>query len=175
MDNAISQQPVNIFGAILAQCTRLKPELTEKIRPLRKPDSHLITQNSLTIAELTDTLKEAMGLFKRYIILIDALNETPFQNTVLSTVASLTRSCPNLRVLITCTSDPVSNRDDFRFWIRQMVSDDVDQDIKRYVQYRISSESSFLALSTEIRTEIEQKIVSGANGMQVCSKLYWLL
>jgi archaellum biogenesis ATPase FlaH len=154
-----------MFGSILAQCARLKPELIETIRPLQKPDNSLITKNSLTIAELTAALKQATGLFKRFFVLIDALNETPYQNKILSTVMQLIQICPNMKVLVTCTSDPASVWDDLGLSIRQMSSANVGLDIQKYVQYRLSSESNFHALSAEMRSEIQGKIFSNANGM----------
>src|SRR5262249_730553 len=107
LDSVASQKPANIFGSILAQAAELKPELVSLIQPYFKPKTSLIAQTTLQIQELTGLLEKAIPLFQRFSVLIDALNETPYQSEVLTTLIKLTESCPSLKVLVTCTSDPV--------------------------------------------------------------------
>ncbi|KAF2095195.1 ankyrin repeat protein [Rhizodiscina lignyota] len=166
MDNAASQKPVNIFGSILAQAAEAKPELVDIIKPFQKPGASLIAQNMMTIQELTGLLEKALGLFKRFSVLIDALNETPHQRVILTTLLKLCTAYPGLKVIVTCTSDPVADKESrSRISLRQMRMADVNADIQAYVRYRLDTETNYQALSDTIRHEVENIMSLGANGM----------
>jgi len=166
LDNASSQLPVNVFGSILTQAAEMRPGIIDWIRPLRKEDHHLIAQNSLRMQELSALLKRTFDVFKGFIILIDALNESQSQSTILSTLLQLVRVCPNLRVLVTSIADPVSSTEtSSMFLIRQMNIAAVDRDVSRYVKHRIESELAFSCLSEGTKNDIQRIITSTANGM----------
>lgn len=166
LDNAASQRPVNVFGSILAQAAEAKPELVDMIKPFRKPSTSLVAQNTMTIQEVTMLLKSAISLFDRFSVLIDALNETPHQRLVLSTLRQLCVDCPSLRVLVTCTSAPLCDKEITpSILFREMNLADVNADICAYVSSRLDTESNYRGLSKELRSEVEETMSCGANGM----------
>jgi hypothetical protein len=96
-------------------------------------------------------------------MLVDALNETPHYREIGSLLAKLCQTCPNLRVLVTSTSDPpVKGK---QILLRQMSSDIVNHDITVYVEHRLKTEASFSGLSDRIKTEIKSTMATGAHGM----------
>lgn len=166
LDNAASQKPVNIFGSILAQAAEARPQLVDLIKPFRRPMHSLIARNSMTLQDATKLLEEAFRLFKRFFVLIDALNEAPHQRVILRTLLLLTSTCPSLKVLITCTSDPAADRPVGSYiLLRHMNKDDVNVDIRAYVCHRLGTEPNYQGLSDKIRQEVEISISSDADGM----------
>ncbi len=107
-------------------------------------------------------MTSGLGLFDSFYIVIDALNETPEQQVILSTVLRLCQSCQNLRVLTTCTLDPIEKSD--RIYERKMAVNAIDHDIKTYVRYRLSTEQSFRLLSVRTQDEIQSTVTRGADG-----------
>ena len=161
--NAASQLPANVLGALLAQLCQIRPDMLSEIRPLLKSDNHLIPQSPLSISDLARLLTAALEPLPRCYVLVDALNETPHYRQIVSLLANLCHSCPNLRVLVTSTSDPpVKGK---QLLIRQMSSSAVDHDIGVYIDHRLKSEPSFSGLSERIKREIKRTIATGAHGM----------
>jgi hypothetical protein len=166
LSNAGTQKSVNVLGSILAQAVEVKPEIIEWVRPLRKQDYHLITQNTLSLQELLETLQKSIDLFNEFFILIDALNETPDQGEIVSTLLELVTVSPKLRVLVTCTTNADPSIDDGSLIMtQQMVAPMVDHDIASYVHYRMQSEVAFSSLTKRTQDEIKKAIRSTANGM----------
>lgn len=161
--NTASQLPVNVFGALLAQLCQVRPDILSEIRPLLKADNHLIPQSQLSISDLARLLTSVVESIPRCYVLIDALNETPHYRQIVSLLVNFCNSCPNLRVLVTSTSDPpVKGK---QILLRQMASNAVDHDIGVYVDHRLKTEPSFSALSERIKTEIRLTMATGAHGM----------
>lgn len=104
-----------------------------------------------------------MNTLQRCYVLIDALNETPHHRQIVSLLANMCQNCPNLRVLVSSTSDPpVKGK---LILLRLMASSAVDHDISVYVEYRLGNEPSFSGLSERIKTEIKLTMATGAHGM----------
>ncbi|KAB5572000.1 ankyrin repeat protein [Coniochaeta sp. 2T2.1] len=161
--NTASQLPVNVLGALLAQLCQLRPDLLSEVRPLLKSDNHLIPQSQLSIPDLARLLHSALEPLPRCYVLVDALNETPHNRQIVSLLGNLCHTCPNLRVLVTSTSDPhVKGK---QILVRQLSIDDIDHDIGVYVDHRLKTEPSFSGLSERIKMEIKLTIATGAHGM----------
>lgn len=152
-----------MFGAILAQICQIRPDLLGEIKPLLKTDIHLIPQSQLSISDLQRLLTSALEILPRCYFLVDALNETPHHRQIGSLLATLCQDCPNLRVLVTSTSDPPVRGK--QVLMRQMASSAVYHDIGVYVDHRLQTEPSFSGLSDRIKTEIKLTMTSGAHGM----------
>lgn len=137
--------------------------MLSEIRPLLKPDNHLIPQSQLSVSDLARLLTSALESLPRCYVLIDALNETPHYRHIVSLLGNLCHSCPNLRVLVTSTFDPpVKGK---QLLVRQMASVAIDNDIRVYVDYRLKTEPSFSGLSERIKKEIRLTMATGAHGM----------
>jgi hypothetical protein len=164
LDDAASQQTPNVFGSILAQISVLEPSILESIRPLRKSGTKLIPQNNLTISQIEDLIEEVAGRFDTLYILIDALNETTFEDAIVSTLISLCKTHKNIRVLTTCTRTPPAEIEDNNIHVENMSFNAVSADIDAYVQKRLESESSFRSLTPRLQNTIRNKLSKGADG-----------
>ncbi|KAK2035979.1 ankyrin repeat protein [Colletotrichum somersetense] len=162
LDDAASQAVPNIFGSILAQIGATTPQILDRVRPLRKSGSTLIPQNNLTVDQIFDVMREALDHFHVFYLMIDALNETSHEPLIVRTLLTLCGKHPNLRVLITCTREPLE--DDSRIFVRHMNNNAIDFDIDLYVENRLATEHGFQSLSPNIRAEIKRKVVSDADG-----------
>jgi hypothetical protein len=137
--------------------------MVSQIQPLLKPDNSLIPRSSLSLAELARLLTSGLALVDRCFLLVDALNETPHNRQIASLLAKLCQTCPNLRVLVTSTSDPhVKGKP---ILVKPMSPNAVDHDIGVYVEHRLKTEACFSSLSERIKKEIQLTMATGAHGM----------
>ncbi|KAK1580142.1 ankyrin repeat protein [Colletotrichum navitas] len=162
LDDAASQAVPNVFGSILAQIAATTPEILDYVRPLRTSGSTLIPQNNLTVHQIFDVMREALSHFHVFYLMVDALNETSHEPLIVRTLLTLCGKHPNLRVLLTCTREPLE--DDSRIFVRHMNNNAIDFDIDLYVENRLATEHGFQSLSHNIRAEIKRKVVSDADG-----------
>ncbi|KAF6838021.1 ankyrin repeat protein [Colletotrichum musicola] len=169
LDDAASQAIPNIFGSVLAQIGTLRPEVLDHVRPLRKLGDTLIPQNNLSIEQIHEVMDKALESFDVFYLMIDALNETPHEDLVVEALLAMCKRHECLRVLVTCTREPV--RSSPMIYIRHMTTASVDLDIEMYVQNRLACEHSFQTLSSSIREDIRAKIVADAHGTFRWAKL----
>ncbi|KAI9167209.1 LOW QUALITY PROTEIN: Vegetative incompatibility protein [Paramyrothecium foliicola] len=169
LDSAVTQPLSNIFGSVLAQIGRLRPEFLKHIEPYKRPSSSLIPQSDLTLEQISAILASILSSLGRLYILVDALNETPHQEQLVRALVSLCASHPQIRVLVTCTRGPSEDHVVIREC--QMPTKDVGQDIKLYVNHRLSFEPSFRGLSPNIHAEIRRVVPRKADGMFRWAKL----
>lgn len=167
LDDAASQQIPNIFGSILAHAGNLRPEILEHISPFRRANSSLVPQNNLTIPQIKDIFGHILELCGVFYLLVDALNETPHEQELVKTLVQLCEQYSQLRVLVTCTREPLIDSPCIKELGMNMTA--VDNDIHTYVAHRLATEPCFRGLSPKIQVEIQQKIATGADGMYVCS------
>ncbi|KAF7546581.1 hypothetical protein G7Z17_g8338 [Cylindrodendrum hubeiense] len=163
LDDAASQQISNIFGSILAKAGSSRPEILQHITPYKRTGSSLVPQNNLTISEINEIMAHILDSCERFYILIDSLNETPYEEELVQALVHLCEQHAQLRILITCTREPLVPSPVIRERVMQL--DAVNNDIESYVLHRLASEPCFRVLSSKIHAEIQQKIVSGADGM----------
>ncbi|KAK1975825.1 ankyrin repeat protein [Colletotrichum cereale] len=169
LDDAASQAVSNVFGSILAQIGATKPEILDHVRPLRQSGSTLIPQNNLTVDQIFDIMRGALDHFHAFYLMIDALNETSHESLIVRTLLTLCGKHPNLRVLLTCTREPLEY--DSKIFVKHMDNNAIDLDIDLYVENRLATEHVFQSLSPNIRAEIKRKVVSDADGTFRWAKL----
>ncbi|KAH0443967.1 hypothetical protein CcaCcLH18_00793 [Colletotrichum camelliae] len=162
LDDTASQAIPNVFGSFLAQIGAVRPEILDHVRPLRQSGNTLIPQNNLSIAQIHEVMDQALGLFDIFYLTIDALNETSHEALIIQILLDLCEKHSNLRVLVTCTHEPVDASP--KIYLRQMNTESIDSDIELYVKHRLSNERSLQTLRPEIQEEIRIKIVSDAHG-----------
>ncbi|CAM1511169.1 Fc.00g086820.m01.CDS01 [Cosmosporella sp. VM-42] len=173
LDDASSQQISNIFGSAFAQVGAARPEILHHIAPYKRSDTSLglVRQNNLTIQQIHEIIAHILQSYDRLYILVDALNETPHQQELVQALVELCETHEKLRVLVTCTREPFLLTTSPLIKLRKMRVRAVDLDIEAYVLHRLESEACFRALSLKMQGEIQQKIVSEADGMFRWAKL----
>ena len=128
---------------------------------MKERGSHSARSN-LNIAEIVDLATSALNLVGRFYVLIDALNETSHQNQIVPLLLSFCRACPNIRVLVTCTSDPQIQCPELS--VMRLSSNSIDRDIGVYVRHRLYNEPGFSVLSDKIKERILKRMLLGADG-----------
>ncbi|GKT93342.1 ankyrin repeat protein [Colletotrichum tofieldiae] len=162
LDDAASQAVPNVFGSILAQIGATTPDILDHVRPLRQAGNTLIPQNNLSVDQIHHVMGEALEHFDVFYLMIDALNETSHESLIVRALLTLCGRHSNLRVLLTCTREPLE--DDPRIFVRHMNNNAIDLDIELYVENRLVTEHGFQSLSPNIRDEVKKKVVSDADG-----------
>ncbi|KAI8280622.1 hypothetical protein K4K60_004723, partial [Colletotrichum sp. SAR11_57] len=130
LDDTASQAIPNVFGSILAQIGAARPEILDHVRPLRQSGSTLIPQNNLSITQIHEVMDQALGLFDIFYFTIDALNETSHEALIIQILLDLCEKHANLRVLITCTHEPVDASP--KIYVRQMNTESIHSDIELF-------------------------------------------
>jgi len=133
------------------------PEIIETVRPFRRQG-----EASLPLNDAFSLLSSTAAHFRPLYLVVDALNETPDQEDIVSMLLGLCRSCRNLRVLVTCTLDP--KQDDHLIQRTKMNLDAVDRDIELYVGHRLVTERRFHVLSSELQDRIFSLVAHDADG-----------
>ncbi|GKT61659.1 ankyrin repeat protein [Colletotrichum tofieldiae] len=169
LDDAASQAVPNVFGSILAQIGATTPDILDHVRPLRQAGNTLIPQNNLSVDQIHHVMGEALEHFDVFYLMIDALNETSHESLIVRALLTLCGRHSNLRVLLTCTREPLE--DDPRIFVRHMNNNAIDLDIELYVENRLVTEHGFQSLSPNIRDEVKKKVVSDADGTFRWAKL----
>jgi hypothetical protein len=169
LNNAASQPLSNIFGSILAQVCRERPDFLQYVEDYSHANSSLIPQNDLTFGQIQGIFKNILESIECLYILVDALNETPFLGQVVQGLIRLCSQHPQIRVLVTCTKGPPTKHSLIRE--RDMPANDVGHDIELYVNHRLHVEPSFRGLNPRIQAEIRQVMALKSEGMYV-SRLF---
>jgi hypothetical protein len=163
LDDAASQQISNIFGSVLAFAGNLKPEILQHISPYRRANTSLVPQNNLTIPQINEILGHILEACDIFYILIDAVNETPHEQELVQALVQLCEQYSQIRVLVTCTREPLLKSPCIKELGMNMNA--VDDDIDAYVIHRLATEPCFRVLSPKIQAEIQERIAAGADGM----------
>ncbi|KAH7160235.1 ankyrin repeat protein [Dactylonectria estremocensis] len=169
LDDAASQQVSNIFGSILAKAGTARPDILQHIAPFKRSSTSLVPQNNLTVSEVAEIMAFILDSCDRFYLLVDALNETPHEEELVKALLQLCAQHSKIRILVTCTREPLVSSPAIKE--RVMDVDFVNNDIEAYVLHRLATESCFRVLSPKIHSEIQQKIISGADGMFRWAKL----
>ena len=70
----------NVFGSVLAQVGRHKPEVLQHVAPYKHRHVALVPQNDLSLQEINEILTLILPSLDCLYILVDALNETLRRN-----------------------------------------------------------------------------------------------
>ncbi|CAH0028349.1 unnamed protein product [Clonostachys rhizophaga] len=116
----------------------------------------------MTVLEIREAMQFLLTKFDRFYLMIDALNETPYDDEVIETLISLCEQHAKLRVLVTSTREPF--RDTQHIFVRRMNEPAINLDIKMYVRQRLQTESRFKWLDPISRNEITLCIITSSDG-----------
>jgi hypothetical protein len=88
---------------------------------------------------LENILIKHLADFTTVIILIDAVNESSYLSSLVSSLYRLMVRSKSLRILVTSTADSISLReiDPFRVTVADMQTEMVQMDIAAFVEYRL--------------------------------------
>ncbi|KAJ3454451.1 hypothetical protein MRS44_018345 [Fusarium solani] len=169
LDVAASQLTNNVFGSIFAQMATAHPDVVEYFQPMMKAGTKLIPQNNMTVNQIQEAMQFLLAKFDRFYLMIDALNETPYDDEIIETLISLCEKHANLRVLVTSTREPF--RDSGLIFLRKMSEKAVNLDIETYVQQRLLTEGRFKWLDPISQSEVSHRIGTSSDGVFRWAKL----
>ncbi|KJZ69014.1 hypothetical protein HIM_11589 [Hirsutella minnesotensis 3608] len=171
LDVAASQPINNVFGSIFAQIATADSEVVRYFQPMTKSGPKRIPRNNMTTPQICEAMQFLLDRFDCFYLLIDALNERPCGNDddVIETLITLCKKHANLRVLITSTREPFLDSD--LIFFRIMSEEDVNLDIKTYVQRRLQTERIFKSLDPAIQSTVSNHIVTSSHGTFRWAKL----
>lgn len=157
--------PVDIFASILKQLALTMSSISTEIHGLYC--KHLKTETRPTFSELSEILQSQTRNCSTVFIVLDALDECSDQNTRVKVLSELKKLQSNLRLMTTGRPNITEVTDIFK----DTISVDIrasDNDLEKYVEAQIENHIGMqrhIKKNGDLRTEIQDTIVSKANGM----------
>lgn len=160
------QHPSNVIGSLVAQlCAQLSvPEmLLDAYR-----NSLMLTQRRRPTLELLQQTIMCLSKKHRVIILVDAVDECQDRHKILEVfrrLQSLDSGSPSILITSRVESDISDMLQDFSRLDLTKCRSQMENDIRAYVNYRLSKESNFKKLSSSTRAELQSALHEGCHGM----------
>jgi ankyrin repeat domain-containing protein 50 len=167
----------SIAKALLAQLcsgSLVPPSLKalyEKLQPSRAPTRDLL--EALVSILGSRKAAESKSPPRDVFLILDGLDEVPYgssRDTVLELVKELEKSGPHVHILVSSREeqDIGSALSQSRDWKRFPIGMNlVEDDIALFIACQIEDHSKLKSLPSEVKRDIEENLVFGANGMQV--------
>lgn len=152
-----------LLRSLIAQFAAKCPRLPEFLR-----SAYSQSQSELTIEEMKPILHQMLKSFNTTYILLDALDECTDREDLLEFVEALVGwNIDNLHVLTTSRKE-----NDITMFLEPLVTCQlciqsalVDADIRVYILDRLSNDLKLRKWPVDVRKEIEDALMTGANGM----------
>ncbi|KAH0563190.1 hypothetical protein GP486_002236 [Trichoglossum hirsutum] len=163
------QKTCNFLRSVLAQLANQRQRIPDSLQSLYNGYRH----GQPPTADLKRTLQSVLKLSGQTFIIADALDECPSNGTErVELCALLTEfsrwALPNLHILVTSRNEPDINEALsalVTFPAICIQSKQVDADIRLYVKTELENDPKLKKWSIQIKKEIENTLVEGADGM----------
>lgn len=164
-----SQDPLNLFGSLLAQLCSVHSSLwTDIDSPYREEmDEDPGSLSKLSLSEVEGMLDTICKKLPKVHFFLDALNETDESASILSTLWRLTKSNKNLQIMVSSTEDPsrASEPVPLPLFTVSMSSSLLATDIETYVEFWLGHYEGLRNLPSHLKDDIKAKLLSRADGM----------
>ncbi|KAJ9665783.1 hypothetical protein H2201_004091 [Coniosporium apollinis] len=165
-DNADSQQPASVLGALAAQLAAKNPAMLEEFRLLYEREKSLDSSKKPEMAELEAVTVKHLAAFSSVFLFIDALNESAHCDTLIHLLLRLLKSTKNLHVLVSsivvAETTPAAHYPDMTEV--DMKFDAVKEDIKVFTEARLKEDTMLAGLSDKLKADIRRVIIDRASG-----------
>ncbi|KAM7215162.1 hypothetical protein V8F06_009480 [Rhypophila decipiens] len=163
-DNLETQNPANIISSLLRQASTIINGITDEV--LARFNEWVEKEaRTLSMAEMESMLVRHVKQLDRFIVIIDAVNESESKTNITKSLARLATQLENFTLILSSTADRdlVEEDNGHRFSITkvEMQSDLVDQDIQLYLNNTLEKRSTF---SPELKLKVERSIMKESRG-----------
>ena len=164
------QELLYCLSSIVAQlCSQIKnvPDQIKKSYERCSSGKH-----QASIDEMRTMLFKVAESLDDVFIILDALDECPKngerEQLLVALSEIMSQSCGNLHVLVTSRREPDIEQSLLPLLTHPAISvhgSGLDLDIKMYISWQLATDSRLKKWSAEIKSEIENSLTAGANGM----------
>ncbi|KAF2838278.1 hypothetical protein M501DRAFT_1017299 [Patellaria atrata CBS 101060] len=166
ISNNDAQDSRNVLGSLVAQLSKALPHILRDVEPIYEQEKKLGLHKRLRLDNLKQLLSRGLASLKGALICIDAVNESEESVMLVKSLVNVTKAAPNIRLLLTITLFPdKSIVSDMDLKLVTMEAILVMKDIGRVVSDRLASDRKFGSIRTELKDEVEEVILDGADGM----------
>ncbi|KAJ6077324.1 uncharacterized protein N7446_000260 [Penicillium canescens] len=160
-----SQDPKNILGSLLAQLSESNPSILESIWPFYEAKMNPIAgRYPVDIADIEDAIIEHMSGDQPVVLLVDALNESCQSENIKRSLIRMLSKLPNLRVLLTGTTDMFSCE---HARIININVTGITDDIDTFIRFTLQEDGMLKKLNSKLKDQIWETISQGADGSSV--------
>lgn len=159
------QDPVNILGSLLAQLSESTPSMLETIWPLYEATTKSVAQRRpIDISIIEDAIIKHISGGKRVILLIDASNESSFEENLIRSLLKISNLAPNIRILITGTTDVIPEQYVNKIHMNSSI---IRDDIDAFIRFRLQQDETLRNLSARLQDQVWATILKVADGSSV--------
>ncbi|KAJ9633814.1 hypothetical protein H2199_009227 [Coniosporium tulheliwenetii] len=163
-----SQEPIGVLGSIAYQLSEQLPRAMSSLDLLRKD------QEAPSEPALCALILDHVSAFEKFLIIVDAINESYRSADVLNELLKLTSSCTTVRLLVTAISDhqhflglldgklPLPLPE---FMDVEIKTEQIENDLRCYVMARTEEEPLLRELDAETKDKMQATLLEKANGM----------
>lgn len=163
LGDAASQDPVHILGSLVAQLSESIPSILESIWPLYETTKSKTRGCPIDITAIEDAIVKHASGSRRVILLVDAINESAQMEDIKCSLLKLSSRVPNLRILVTDTTDMTSQEHS----IVSMNASIMKGDIDAFIRSRLQQDETLRNLNAKLKHQIWETILEGADGSSV--------
>ncbi|KIV86025.1 hypothetical protein PV11_01667 [Exophiala sideris] len=157
-----SQQLVDILGSLALQVSAWHPSILEDLKEHFERDRAKKRGKTLQVWQLEQVLVKHIARFSSAIILVDALEESKDFFGSADCILRLMQQLPNLKVMVTSTRGAVAaGTKDWPHLIE--VEMQPDEDIRSYVEAKLSDHAALRRLSSGSREKIKSALIGNAD------------
>ena len=165
--NQDAQSAIKVVGSLVAQlCSQIGSYPVELETAFEASQRRSGPQRPPSFSVLLAVL-QSLSRLHPIILLVDAIDECDGRRDLLDFLASLQHSTQRISILVT-SRDEVDIRDTLSSFTHVRLETyvkDVDQDIRSYVEHRLTSDSRLRKLQSSLKADIKDSLSSKSAGM----------
>ena len=158
----------NILTSMIYQLCCLKPSLfveLDRLHPQQKGPLSTLNKNRLSSQDLLKLFVLLVSGVDLVLLVVDALNESENSNELVETFNDISRTCSNVRFLISSTDSAAMDADSSKIRIVTTDTSTNVTDIDLYIQSWLSTQGKRLKIPADIKGEILTNIRRNSNGV----------
>lgn len=167
--NTASQDPLNIFGSLVAQLSQTMPSILDTIRPVFEGTRSQSHRPPIEITLLENSIIQHSSKDRRILFLIDAINESGCMPSIITSLLKLAEQSTNLRILVTTTADAATLEKIAPSYVTvvDVGSGIMQDDIEKFVYHRLENDETLRNVSSTLKETIRKTLLKDADGSSV--------
>lgn len=161
------QEPANVIGSLVAQLCSQVGWYPEELELAYDRSSNTAGQKRRPTFSVLQQALEVLAKDGKLILLVDAIDECNCRKDLIELICRLTQTIQQVKILIT-SRDELDIREAFHVFARVRMEsrlEDMDRDIRDYINSRLQSDPKLQWLNASIRATIASSLNAKSAGM----------
>ena len=161
------QEPVNVIGSLVAQLCSQVGRYPDELEIAYDRSSNMPGQRRRPSLSVLQHVLQVFAEKGKLILLVDAVDECNCRKDIIEFISSLTQTIQHVNILIT-SRDELDIREAFHVFTRVRMEnqlENMDGDIRNYIDSRLQSDPKLQWLNPSIRATIASSLNARSAGM----------